>query len=73
MATKKAEQPHKNTRALRALMSNHGLKDADVARITGRSKTTVAIWRCRSNERVIPAELLQLVKLTVAARAGVTA
>lgn len=60
---------HKNTLKLRALMRKSQMKAVDVAEIVKREPGTVAVWRCKSDNRVIPDELLQLLVLTVAARA----
>lgn len=55
---------HKNTEKLRAVMAANKLKARDVAAVVNREPNTVAIWRCASDNRVIPGELLKLVELT---------
>jgi len=60
---------HPLTKRLRQIMRKHKLKAKDVAAITRRSVTTVNIWRCADDRRLIPAELLRLVELTAQAGA----
>lgn len=59
---------HAHTEKLRKVMRRHKLTSSEVADITNRSTTTVHIWRCKDDRRVIPAELLKLVELTADAR-----
>ena len=61
---------NKRTQKLRALMKQNMLKAKDVAEITGRTITTVRIWRCKSSERIIPEHTLRLLEHEVAARKG---
>jgi transcriptional regulator with XRE-family HTH domain len=56
---------HERTVALRQLMARHGLSARDVARLLGCSETTVRIWRCKHEGRVIPANTLRLLELEV--------
>lgn len=68
MATK--EKTHPNTIKLRQLMAANRLKAKDVAKIVRREPITVNIWRCADNRRVIPTELLDLVELSIKAKAA---
>jgi hypothetical protein len=56
------------TRRLRKLMREHRLKAADVAAMLGRKPSTVNVWRCSNDERVIPDQALQLLELKLALR-----
>lgn len=60
---------HERTKKLRQIMAAHCLKACDVARIMDCSEQTVRIWRCRSEQRIIPAQSLRLLELEVAAGA----
>lgn len=53
------------THKLRALMAQHGVKIKDVAKITGRAETTVRIWRCKHDARVIPENTLRMLELAL--------
>lgn len=57
---------HERTQRLHQLMKQHGLKPADVAKMMNRSTETVRIWRVKaSDNRVIPADALQVLELTL--------
>lgn len=59
---------HERTRRLLDLMAAHHLNAADVAGILNCTAQTVRIWRCKNGWRVIPASLLRLLELELAAR-----
>lgn len=60
---------HPRTKRLRELMAEYGLTDRDVAKILDRSPITVRVWRVMASDtRVIPANSLRLLELTLAAR-----
>jgi transcriptional regulator with XRE-family HTH domain len=58
----------KRTIELRRIMHDHGLSAREVAKLLGRSVTTVRIWRCASLGRVIPEHSLQYLRLLMATR-----
>lgn len=57
---------HERTEKLHSIMAEHGLSCRDVGRLLGRAEQTVLIWRCRSNDKVIPAHQLELLELKLA-------
>lgn len=57
---------HKRTKKLRALMAQHELDYKQVAEMLGRSETTVSIWACKNDGRVIPQMALDLLALKLA-------
>jgi len=58
----------KRTKRLRDLMAKHSMTAADVAELLDRSPQTVRVWRCRYDARVIPADALRVLELTLATR-----
>ena len=56
------------TEKLRELMRSHQLTAADVAKILGRSVSTVRIWRCKNSSRIIPETALRLLELELSAK-----
>lgn len=60
---------HPRTKRLRELMDAHKLTSGQVARLLDRSPLTVRVWRVMASDtRVIPADALQVLELTMAAR-----
>lgn len=59
---------HERTLRLRELMKKYSLSVADVAEMTGRSESTVHIWRSSGENRVIPQQTLELLELKLAGR-----
>ena len=57
-----------NTDRLRALMTQHKLTAADVARILDRAPHTVRVWRVKDTARPIPPHALELLKLKLQAQ-----
>ncbi len=57
------------TQRLIALMADHNVGIPDVAELVNRSEKTVRMWRSK-NEPSIPDELLELLELKLAQRAG---
>lgn len=60
---------HKRTKKLHQLMAKHKLTPDDVAKILGRSATTVRIWRVNGGERVIPEDALFRLETKLASHA----
>lgn len=58
------------TEELHELMHTYRLKAEDVATILKREINTVRIWRCKSDNRNIPADALRLLKLEAPAYAA---
>jgi hypothetical protein len=56
------------TEQLRQIMAIHKLTAPAVGKILDRSPQTVRSWRCKYDQREIPATLLRLLELEVAAR-----
>lgn len=61
---------HERTKQLHSLMAEHALSCRDVGRMLGRTEQTVLIWRCKSNDKVIPAHQLELLALKLNAQAA---
>lgn len=59
--------PDPNTQRLKALMSEHNLRIADVAELLDRSVQTVKEWRCQ-NSRNISKNNLELLESKLAHR-----
>lgn len=51
-------------------MKDHGLKAVDVATLLGREVITVRIWRCASDNRIIPSDALKVLELTLAKKSS---
>lgn len=58
---------HERTKELRQIMKDNGLTCQQVATLMGRSVKTVLIWRTTSDEKVIPENMLQLLKYKLGA------
>lgn len=54
------------TLELRRLMLQHELSVKAVADILGRKPQTIYMWRCKTGPRVIPADILDLLKFRLA-------
>lgn len=52
------------------IMHQYKLKATDVAEILGREVNTVRIWRCKSDNRNIPADALRLLTIEAPAYAA---
>lgn len=59
---------HDRTKKLHDVMSEHKLNTKHVAKLVNRSYNTVRIWRCKSENKVIPASMLRLLELELSAR-----
>lgn len=59
---------NQRTARLRALMTTHKLKAADVGDILDRTAQTVRVWRSEYEARTIPADALKVLEMTLAQR-----
>jgi hypothetical protein len=57
---------HERTAELHQIMKQNGLTCKKVAELMGRSEKTVLIWRSKGDEKVIPENMLQLLKYKLA-------
>lgn len=58
------------TAKLHQIMKDNGLKAVDVASMLGRKVITIRIWRCASDNRIIPADALKVLELTMAEKSS---
>lgn len=58
---------HERTAELHQIMKQNGLTCKQVAALMGRSEKTVLIWRAKSDDKVIPENMLMLLKYKLGA------
>lgn len=58
---------HERTKELHKIMADNGLSCEKVAELMGRSAKTVTIWRTKSDNKVIPENMLALLKYKLGA------